>query len=193
MSPGANEGPPPIVREPDVYLISRPSVVQDELNRFLQNEGFSWDYSDRLPNPSELVVETAGRLCYISFGTGRSDRATYIANILASRHGSVLEHAVWGFILTGISRSLSHELVRHRAGMAYSQLSQRYVNESRAKFVMPPAIQGHPEEEGALDAGSGGRPGELPGAGGADDGLAGVPGDQEPHRAPQDGARGRPL
>lgn len=147
MSPGANEGPPPIVREPDAYLISRPSVVQDELNRFLQNEGFTWDYSDRLPNPSELVVETAGRLCYISFGTGRSNLATYVANILASRHGSVLEHAVWGFILTGISRSLSHELVRHRAGMAYSQLSQRYVDESRAKFVMPPAIQGHPEEE----------------------------------------------
>ena len=69
------------------YLISRPSVVQDELNRFLQNEGFTWDYSDRLPNPSELVVETAGRLCYISFGTGRSNLATYVANILASRHG----------------------------------------------------------------------------------------------------------
>ena len=120
------ETPPPVVREPGVYLISRQSVLTTELDRFLADEGFTWDYSDRMPWPAELVVESAGRLCYLSFGTGRSDLTAYINNILASRHGSVLEHAVWGFILTGISRSLTHELVRHRAGMAYSQLSQRY-------------------------------------------------------------------
>ena len=138
---------PPIVKEPEVYLISRQTVVNDELDRFLQQEGYTWDYADRLPWPAELVVESAGRLCYVSFGTGRSTLPEYVANILASRHGSVLEHAVWGFIFTGISRSLTHELVRHRAGTAYSQLSQRYVDEGKAKFVMPPAIQGHPEEE----------------------------------------------
>ncbi|MSQ27600.1 MAG: FAD-dependent thymidylate synthase [Dehalococcoidia bacterium] len=141
------ETPPAVVREPDVYLISHQTVVTPELDRFLANEGFQWDYSDRLPWPAELVVESAGRLCYLSFGTGRSDLTAYVNNILSSRHGSVLEHAVWGFIFTGISRSLTHELVRHRAGMAYSQLSQRYVDESRARFVMPPAIQGHPDEE----------------------------------------------
>jgi len=140
---------PPIVREPQVYLISRQTVVQPELERFLGDEGFTWDYGDRLEWASELIVESAGRLCYLSFGTGRSDLTAYVNNILASRHGSVLEHAVWGFIFTGISRSLTHELVRHRAGMAYSQLSQRFVDEGKAKFVMPPAIQGHPEEEKA--------------------------------------------
>ncbi len=118
---------PKIVREPEVYLISRQSVVNEELDRFMVNEGYTWDYADR-SWPAELVVETAGRLCYLSFGTGRSTASEYIANILASRHGSVLEHAVCGFIFTGISRSLTHELVRHRAGMAYSQLSQRYVD-----------------------------------------------------------------
>lgn len=138
---------PAVVKEPEVYLISKQTIVPEELDRFLGNEGFSWDYSDRLSLAAELIVESAGRLCYLSFGTGRSNLQEYIQNILASRHGSVLEHAVWGFILTGISRSLTHELVRHRAGMAYSQLSQRYVDESRAKFVLPPAIQGHPEEE----------------------------------------------
>lgn len=138
---------PAIVKHPGVYLVSRQTVNTPELERFLADEGYTWDYSDRLEWPSELVVETAGRLCYLSYGTGRSDLTAYVNNILASRHGSVLEHAVWGFILTGISRSLTHELVRHRAGMAYSQLSQRYVDESKAKFVMPPAIQGHPEEE----------------------------------------------
>ena len=138
---------PKIVREPEVYLISRQTVVNDELNRFLANEGYTWDFSASEPWSPELIVESAGRLCYLSFGTGRSTLSEYIANILASRHGSVLEHAVWGFIFTGISRSLTHELVRHRAGMAYSQLSQRYVDEGKAKFVMPPAVQGHPEEE----------------------------------------------
>jgi thymidylate synthase (FAD) len=145
--PAAATPTPPIVKEAGVYLVSRQAVNAPELDRFLHAEGFTWDYADRLQWPSELVVETAGRLCYLSFGTGRSDLQAYMANILASRHGSVLEHAVWGFIITGVSRSLTHELVRHRAGMAYSQLSQRYVDEAKAKFVMPPAIQGHPEEE----------------------------------------------
>ena len=141
------EAPPPVVREPEVYLISRQHVVQEELDRFLQQEGYTWDYTDRLSWPPELIVESAGRLCYLSFGAGRSDLQQYINNILSSRHGSVLEHAAWGFIFTGISRSLTHELVRHRAGMAYSQLSQRFVDEGKARFVLPPAIQGHPEEE----------------------------------------------
>src|SRR5206468_3323804 len=57
-------------------------------------------------------------------------------------HGSVLEHANYSILLEGVSRSLTHELVRHRAGFAYSQLSQRYVDESEANFVVPPAVIG---------------------------------------------------
>jgi thymidylate synthase (FAD) len=68
--------------------------------------------------------------------------AEYLANILKQGHGSVFEHAVYVLLLEGISRSCSHELVRHRAGFGYSQLSQRYVDESDASFVLPPAIQG---------------------------------------------------
>jgi thymidylate synthase (FAD) len=66
----------------------------------------------------------------------------YLENIKKQAHGSVLEHANYSLLLEGISRSLTHELVRHRAGFAYSQLSQRYVDESVADFVMPPAIVG---------------------------------------------------
>jgi thymidylate synthase (FAD) len=55
-------------------------------------------------------------------------------------HGSVLEHSAWNFIVTGVSRSFSHELIRHRAGWGYSQLSQRYVDESTANFVEPDII-----------------------------------------------------
>ncbi|HEX7122933.1 MAG TPA: FAD-dependent thymidylate synthase, partial [Gemmatimonadaceae bacterium] len=68
--------------------------------------------------------------------------AEYLENIKKQGHGSVLEHAVYVLLIEGISRSCSHELVRHRAGFGYSQLSQRYVDESHAAFVMPPAVQG---------------------------------------------------
>jgi thymidylate synthase (FAD) len=56
-----------------------------------------------------------------------------------------LEHAVWCVLMTGVSRALTHELVRHRAGFGYSQLSQRYVDESDARYVVPPLYQENPE------------------------------------------------
>lgn len=58
---------------------------------------------------------------------------------------SVLEHANFSLLFTGVSRSLTHELVRHRAGMAYSMLSQRYVDESVAEYVEPDIIRNDPE------------------------------------------------
>jgi thymidylate synthase (FAD) len=64
----------------------------------------------------------------------------YLGHIKEVGHGSVLEHAVWNFIFTGVSRSLTHELVRHRSGFGYSQLSQRYVDESIAEYVEPDCI-----------------------------------------------------
>lgn len=91
----------------------------------------------------ERLAEFAGRVCYMSQRNpaGRSTR-DYLENIKKQGHGSVLEHATYSLLLEGVSRSLTHELVRHRAGFAYSQLSQRYVDESEANFVMPPAIIG---------------------------------------------------
>jgi thymidylate synthase (FAD) len=68
----------------------------------------------------------------------------YLGHILEVGHGSVLEHAVWNFIFAGVSRSLTHELVRHRH-FSYSQLSQRYVDESQAEYVVPDVIAGDPE------------------------------------------------
>src|SRR5690348_4297319 len=73
--------------------------------------------------------------------------ADYLENIKKQGHGSVLEHAVYVLLIEGISRSCSHELVRHRAGFGYSQLSQRYVDESQAAFVVPPAMLGDPALE----------------------------------------------
>lgn len=101
----------------------------------------------------ERLAEFAGRLCYMSQHNpaGRTT-AEYIENIKRQRHGSVLEHATYALLLEGVSRSLTHELVRHRAGTAMSQLSQRYVDESEANFVVPPAIIGDEELEAAWRA-----------------------------------------
>jgi thymidylate synthase (FAD) len=103
--------------------------------------------------PGEHLAEFAGRLCYMSQRNPAS-RTTreYLGNILIQGHGSVLEHASYSLLLEGVSRSLTHELVRHRAGFAYSQLSQRYVDESHAAFVVPPAIIGDEQLEKAWKA-----------------------------------------
>jgi len=127
-----------VIREPRVYLVGRQTVDDAAIERFLQDYGLSWQTDTEVG--AERLVEAGGRVCYLSFGKGRKSNAEYIANLIGQKHGSVLEHAVWNFIIAGVSRSFSHELVRHRAGFGYSQLSQRYVDESDASFVEPDVI-----------------------------------------------------
>jgi thymidylate synthase (FAD) len=127
------------VTKPKVYLLGRQAVVNEELARFLSDEGL--EFTTDTSQAAEVLAEAAGRTCYMSFGKGRRSNQEYIENILASKHGSVLEHAVWNLLITGVSRALTHELVRHRAGFGYSQLSQRYVDESEARYVVPPLFQ----------------------------------------------------
>ncbi len=127
-----------IVREPRVYLVGRQQVDNRGVDQFLADFGLSWE-TDTVVG-AERLCEAAGRVCYMSFGKGRKTNAEYMSNIIQSAHGSVLEHACWNFVITGVSRSFTHELVRHRAGFGYSQLSQRYVDESTADFVEPDAI-----------------------------------------------------
>jgi thymidylate synthase (FAD) len=123
-----------IFSEPRLTLLARPSFIEPDHLR-VNWLGESTD--------GEKLAEFAGRLCYMSQKNPAS-RATreYLENIKKQGHGSVLEHANYSLLLEGVSRSLTHELVRHRAGFAYSQLSQRYVDESEANFVVPPAIVG---------------------------------------------------
>jgi thymidylate synthase (FAD) len=132
-----------IIREPSVYLVGRQTVDQAEVERFLTEHGLGWETDTEVG--AEALCEMAGRVCYMSFGKGRKTNAEYLGNILSVAHGSVLEHAVWNFLITGVSRSFTHELVRHRAGFGYSQLSQRYVDESTADFVEPECIARDPE------------------------------------------------
>jgi thymidylate synthase (FAD) len=125
---------PQLYFEPKITLLSRPQFVEPA------HLPVKWMGEN---TDGERLAEFAGRLCYMSQGNPASrETRAYLQNIKKQGHGSVLEHANYSLLLEGVSRSLTHELVRHRAGFAYSQLSQRYVDESEAAFVVPPAIAG---------------------------------------------------
>lgn len=128
-----------IITWPDVYLVGQ-QVRELDLANFLDDNDVD-DWSTDAKSSGEALCEVAGRLCYMSFKNPRpGGNRAYLAHIKELRHGSVIEHCVMSFIFTGISRSLTHELVRHRAGWSYSQLSQRFVDEKDTAFVLPPAI-----------------------------------------------------
>jgi len=133
-----------VIHEPTVYLLGRPTLSENELERFLEDHGVAWESDTE--QAAEYLTEVAGRVCYMSFARPRpGGNKAYLDHILEVGHGSVLEHAVWNFLFSGVSRSLTHELIRHRAGFGYSQLSQRYVDESVAEYVEPAEIAKDPE------------------------------------------------
>ena len=123
--------------------VSQPRVTLVAVTHFTAPAHVSWRTDTE--HPTQQLIEFAGRLCYRSFHnpSGRTN-AQYIAHLLEQGHLSVLEHASASFLLEGISRSCSHEIVRHRH-FSYSQVSQRYVDEAQARMVIPPALAGDPE------------------------------------------------
>ena len=132
----------PYFAEPEVYLVTRTSVDWELVAAFLEDQDVP-PVPDSIragEDESAAVVEISARLCYMSYGKGRKDIADFIDNLLSKGDGSVFEHVNYGFVVTGVSRALTHELVRHRAGFAYSQRSQRFVDESDSPFVIPPAL-----------------------------------------------------
>jgi thymidylate synthase (FAD) len=144
----ANHEPAPtttVLREPRVYLVGRQTVDDQALGAFLADHGVERWATDT-EEAGEKLIEVAGRLCYMSFARPRpGGNHAYIEHLLEVGHGSVLEHAVFNLIIAGVSRSFTHELIRHRAGFGYSQLSQRFVDESDCEFVEPDAIAEDPE------------------------------------------------
>lgn len=102
------------------------------------------------PNP-ERTVAAAARLCYSAIGAEalmekftREDEIKLLEKLISLGHLSPLEHASFTFAVEGISRALSHQLVRHRIA-SYSQQSQRYVLERNFEYIIPPSIKGNPE------------------------------------------------
>ena len=110
---------------------------------FRKPDDIPWTTDSKVP--AEQLVEMAGRQCYESWSNpGGKTNAEYIGNMLGHGHMSVIEHGTATFRLTGVSRSFTHELVRHRL-FSYSQLSQRYVSEKDAAFVEPEVIASDPK------------------------------------------------
>ena len=140
--------------KPSVHLIARPSVHLDGMREYLAEVGAEpWlerrIAEDDAPNPAQLLVEFCGRVCYRSWEPGLNPNVTkvrarqdeYLANLLSSLHGSVLEHASFSFAFHNVSRVFTHELVRHRAGSAFSQESLRYVRLKDIGFRVPEALE----------------------------------------------------
>lgn len=120
--------------EPKVTLLARTEVMPAVESHM--------DVDD-LVTHNDLLAEFAGRSCYQAHhkpNPATRENSDYIANIIRQGHESVLEHATATFYIEGVSRALTHELIRHRH-LSYSQLSQRFVDEGRRAIVIPPAFR----------------------------------------------------
>lgn len=148
-----------IYTEPNVILIAKPQIYWSGIREYLSRQGCENGWTE-LPKLSpetlrkdfesgSLIPEFCGRMCYQSFGNkqGRKTNQEYITNIIESGHGSILEHANWTFLVTQASRGFTHEMVRHRAGFAYSQESTHFIDytkEENWSLCLDPNI-GHSE------------------------------------------------
>ena len=121
----------------EVFRIGHTVVDKEEVARWMQHIGakeFEIPPEETVTNPA-LLIALAEKRCYMSFQKGlnpnvnriRQDYVAYFDNILASGHGSVLEHAVYNFAIEGISRVFTAEMNRHRAGWAISEGSLRFI------------------------------------------------------------------
>ena len=133
--------------KPKVFTVAQTMTSPAELVRYLNHVGAPGWTTDA-PSEAEEVVEVMGRSCYKSFGTElnanitkvREGNGEYIENILNVQHGSVLEHSSVSFMFCDVSRVFTHELCRHRAGVAISQESLRFVRLTDLRFWVPTVI-----------------------------------------------------
>lgn len=140
---------------PQVFLIGETKVVDEGLQAYLNHIGIP-DWTSDAPSDIEKVTEVMGRLCYRSFEPGMNRNVTkvrehskdYIENILKVKHGSVIEHCMINFIFADVARVFTHELVRHRAGVAISQESLRFVRLDNLGQWLPTVIR---EDEQAVE------------------------------------------
>lgn len=135
--------------KPEVFgPVMRPEINLSEMRRYLEAVGGT-AWLDRVEEnglgSGDLLTEFGGRLCYRSWEPGlnanvtkvREDSMEYLLNILQSGHGSVTEHPSYSFVFHNVSRVFTHELVRHRAGVAVSQESMRFVRLTDLPFWFP--------------------------------------------------------
>jgi thymidylate synthase (FAD) len=142
--------------QPEVFLVARPQLDYDRLAAYLGEVGGE-RWLERLDrgdlDDAQNLVEFGGKLCYRAWEPGlnpnvvrvREDHEAYLQNILKQAHGSVLEHVSFSFVLHNVSRVLTHEVIRHRPGVAISQESLRFVRLTDIPFWFPDWAGGDPE------------------------------------------------
>lgn len=135
---------------PQAFLIAETKIDLDAVRAALT----PLDAGHWLPTSegtdADYLIEFAGKSCYMSFDTSLNQNLTKVGTrsthdyiqqgIIANKHGSVLEHASVTFFLVNVSRVVTHEIVRHRAGAAYSQTSGRYVRSDEISYYIPKDI-----------------------------------------------------
>lgn len=141
--------------EPEVFVVAETQCDAEGMRASLQELGMRKDWTTDAPGAAELLTEYAGKLCYLSFDTelnenltrvGMRDNLEYIQQgLIMNEHGSVLEHSTVSLLFCNVSRIFTHELIRHRAGAAYSQTSGRYVRAYPVAAWVPPCIAQEPE------------------------------------------------
>ena len=139
--------------EPKVTLLAFSAFDDFAAKEWLAEHGVSEEQQEILLHPrktdAERVIEMAGRRCYKSFQPGlnpnvtkvRTEIADYLKNILEVGHGSVLEHVSFTFAIENVSRVFTGEMNRHRAGMAISEGSMRYIKFTDIPYWVPTCIR----------------------------------------------------
>lgn len=140
---------------PQIYIVAQ-THTQHQIYKFLADAGAPGWGTDAMTD-AETLTEFGARLCYMSFDdklnpnlTARPAKSNeeYIqGSIIGHRHGSVLEHATVSILLRNVSRIVTHELVRHRAGTAFSQESGRYVRVQELELWQPECIASNPDAQ----------------------------------------------
>ncbi len=145
-----------VLYRPLAELVIRPAMDWVAYARFLRDHfgvqaplGLDLDEESTRhvqEHPGDGIPMACAKSCYKAWEIGRKSAREYLENIRGSGHGSVLEHANFGVIAV-TTRAITHEIVRHRAGFAFSQESQRYCEERNNAFIMPLSIQGNERAE----------------------------------------------
>jgi len=143
-----------IDRKPVVSLVAKTEISIEGVREYLRATG-NEEFEDTMGaafdaglSGMEVLISMMAKLCYKSLTMGHNSNITRVRDIesnikaaIGSGHGSVLEHASMSFIVRDCSRVFTHELVRHRAGTAYSQNSGRYIRLDSIDLVVDPILQ----------------------------------------------------
>ena len=138
--------------EPRAVHVACTDVLDEGFAEYLALVGAP-EWQTDAPTDAERLIEMAGRMCYRSFAVGlnpnvtkvREGNAPYIANVEHQKHGSLLEHAHDTYVFFNVSRIVTHQQVRHRAGFAYAQESGHYVRVDGIKMWFPTYLAEHPK------------------------------------------------